>query len=278
MRASPASDLSATARRLLGSRQLNHLVRFDPVIELIRELPIEHRTLLDVGSGSVGIAPLLPCGWSTTSIDADFEDYGATPRGAADAPDKVLGDVRCLPFSDRAFGVVVAIDLLEHVAAEDRPQAVREICRVARSRAVVACPAGEPALAADRELASRLRAHRRAVPPWLDEHLKNGFPDAAEIVAAARPFGTPRMAGNESIAAHVRLMRAELRPPSGVALRLACKLLQALLTASRPRQRRIARRALKAIRGGDQPPTYRAVVVVDIRSGGEAQPDDHSRE
>ena len=65
----------------------------------------------------------------------------------------MLGDVRCLPFSDRAFEVVVAVDLLEHVAAEDRPQAVREICRVARSRAVIACPAGEPALAADRGLA-----------------------------------------------------------------------------------------------------------------------------
>ncbi len=256
--------LVGLGRHLLGAGQVNHLVRFEPVLELIADTGLGGGTLLDVGSGSQGIARLLQTGWRSTACDADFEDYGATARPAASTAERVLGDVRVLPFADRSFDVVIAVDLLEHVPSGDRARAISEICRVARIRAVIACPAGERALAGDRELATRLQARGRAVPPWLLEHLENGFPDAEELAAAAGRFGAVRVFGNESVAAHVRLVAAELSPVGAVVLRLACRPLEYLLASRRRGGRRLAARVLRRMRGCDQPPNYRAVVVVDI--------------
>jgi SAM-dependent methyltransferase len=255
---------TALARRVLGARQINHLVRFAPILDLVREVSATGGTLLDVGSGSRGIASLLPAGWHATSVDADFEDYGAKYASRGTSPEQVLGDVRALPFADMTFDVVIAVDLLEHVPADGREQAVRELCRVARSRVVVACPAGEEALAADRRLADRIRGGGRAVPPWLTEHLENGFPTATEIEAAAAPFGEVRVLANENIAAHERLVAAELTPLSAVVLRILGRPLEAMLASRRSRQRRLAGAALLAIRGSDHAPTYRAVIAIDI--------------
>jgi SAM-dependent methyltransferase len=46
--------------------------------------------------------------------------------------DARLASAHSLPFHDRAFDVVLSTDCLEHLRPEDAPQAVREICRVAR--------------------------------------------------------------------------------------------------------------------------------------------------
>ncbi|MCW3018563.1 MAG: hypothetical protein JWN10_871 [Solirubrobacterales bacterium] len=263
-------DLPRLGRRLLGQRQVNHLVRFEPVLELIADTGRDGGRLLDVGSGSQGIAKLLAPGWRVTACDADFEDYGAAARPLASTAERVLGDVRTLPFADRSFDVAIAVDLLEHVAPEDRAKAVSEICRVARIRAVIACPAGGHALAADRELALRLTAQGRTVPGWLREHLENGFPEIEEIRGAAERFGAVRVYGNESVTAHVRLVGAELSPLSAVALRLACHPLAYLLASRRPRGRRLAACILDWIRGHDHPPNYRAVVVVDVAANPDA--------
>jgi SAM-dependent methyltransferase len=253
-------------RRVLGSRQINHLVRFDPLLKLIGETA-DGGTLLDVGSGSQGITSLLGPGWHTTMVDADFEDYGAAPSRAAVSARSVVGDVRALPFSDHAFDIVIASDLLEHVAPPDRAQAVGEICRVASKRAIIACPAGDAALEADRRLAGYLRAGRRDIPPWLTEHLDNGFPERAQIEAAARPHGAVRLLDNENVSAHVRLVRAELRPLPAVVLRLLCRPLELMLVSRRGRTVTLARGILRAIRGGDRAPVYRTVATVDIGLG-----------
>ena len=241
-------------------------MRFDAVLELLPRADRRPMTLLDVGSGSRGLAPLLPTAWRVTSADADFEDYGASAKGGTIGPEQVLADVRRLPFEDRAFDFVVAVDLLEHVPPEDRDQAVREMCRVARRRAILAFPAGDEALGADRALADGIRGRGRTVPPWLTEHIDNGFPEAREIIAAAAPYGRTELRLNESLAAHVRLVRAELHPLSGVGLRLLCPPLETMLASARRLPRRIAGQILRAIRGWDRDPAYRAVVVVDIHA------------
>ncbi len=134
---------SASRTAVLGTRQVNQLVRFVPVLDAIATMP--KGLLLDVGSGSTGIGPLLPHGWTVVSLDADFTDYGALVIGRHDAA-RVLGDVRRLPFPDRTFDAVVAVDLLEHVAPSDRVPAIAELCRVASRRAVIACPTGQTAI------------------------------------------------------------------------------------------------------------------------------------
>ena len=131
-------------------------------------------------------------------MDSSFDDYGAAagPAGPARA---VVGDARALPFEDGSFDVVVAVDLLEHVPAADRRLVVDELARAAARRVVLACPAGPAALEADRALAARLAR----APPWLDEHLANGFPDPDEVRGWLEPRGRLQVRGNE----HVRQPR-----------------------------------------------------------------------
>ncbi|MGI8804875.1 MAG: hypothetical protein ACR2IN_04185 [Thermoleophilaceae bacterium] len=97
------------------------------------------------------------------------------------------------------------------------------------------------------------------------EHLEHGFPEPAEIEAALRPHGRVRLLGNESLAAHEWIVRAEAWRPG----REAARLVRAALAGSarergRPRARRAARAVLSLVRGGDRPPTYRTIAVLDV--------------
>lgn len=252
-----AADLTARfARRVMGMTALDHLVRMEPVLTAVDE--VGRGTLLDVGSGSTGLAPWLGDEWAVTAADTSFDDYGASSgfRGGATA---VTADVRELPFDDRSFDVVVALDLLEHVPQADRPQALRELRRVTRRRLVVGCPTGVEALDADRRLHDSLR--RR--PDWLAEHLENGFPERSELVTQLEAHGDLRVTGNESVESHVRLVRRELTIPGFLVGRLAAMPLARALR-SRGRARELAARVLRRVRGGDRAPTYRTIAVLDV--------------
>jgi SAM-dependent methyltransferase len=254
MRSVPARAL---ARRLAGSLGLNHLVRLVPVVELVRDTG--PGAVLDVGSGSAGVAPWLGAAWQVTAVDTSFDDYGASSDGRVAARHAVVGDVRDLPFEDRSFDVAVAVDLLEHVPAADRAVALREIARVARRRVVVACPSGPAALAADRQLAAVLAAP----PPWLAEHLENGFPEVEEVVAELARHGAVRVIANEHTSSHAWLVRAELSPLLFVPTRAAAWLAGVALRGG-PQTRGLARRALRVVRGRDRAPSYRTIYVLDI--------------
>ena len=252
----------ALGRQRLGPRQLNHLVRFEPVLDLVRACVPSGGTLLDVGSGSEGISTLLPESWRVTAVDASFDDYAPRTRHRPLLAEQQIGDVRDLPFGDGSFDVAVAVDLLEHVPAADRDRAVSEICRVSRRLAVIACPAGQQALAGDRRLARWFAQRGRPVPAWLTEHLDHGFPEPTGLTAAARHFGEVRLLGNESIQSHERLVAAEHRLVPALLLRLACRPLEWMMTSRRARARRWATAVLDRVRGFDAQPTYRAIVIV----------------
>jgi SAM-dependent methyltransferase len=245
------------ARRVLGMTALDHLVRIEPVLGLLEDFG--GGTLLDAGSGSLGLSPWLGEGWSVTAVDTAFDDYGAS-SGFTGTANAVVADVRDLPFDDRSFDAVVALDLLEHVPAADRDRALAELCRVTRSRLVVGGPTGEEALAADRRLHEVLR--RR--PPWLAEHLEIGFPTNEQLTAALGRHGTVRLLGNENVTSHVRLVRFELNGAGFLAGRLAAlPIARALRGQGRPRM--FAARILRRIRGCDRPPVYRTIAVLDAR-------------
>jgi methyltransferase family protein len=253
----PADLPLRLARRVVGMTALNHLVRIEPVLALVDELG--GGTLLDAGSGSIGLSPWLGDEWSVTAVDTSFEDYGAA-RGFTGIGRAVTADVRDLPFTDRSFDAVVALDLLEHVPAADRLQALAELRRVTRRRLVVGCPTGETALEADRGLSERLRHP----PEWLAEHLALGFPRRDQLAAELGPHGRLRLLDNEAVRSHVRLVRAELTIPGFLAGRLAAIPLARALR-NRGRARALAGRALRRVRGADRPPAYRTIAVLDVR-------------
>ncbi len=248
--------MARTLVRLLGPSQLNHLVRFEPVLALTRQHGAGH--LLDVGSGSAGLAQLLGSGWRTTALDVEFVGQPMTQPNES----RILGDVRRLPIPDEAFDVVIAVDLLEHLHRDDRRQAVRELCRVARRQTIIACPTGSAALEGDRRLAAHLESRGRPCPAWLLEHLDRGMPEQDAVVADVQEFGRVRTWGNESISSHDRLIRAELSPVTVVPARLLCLALAFALRSRQVWSRYLATGVLRRLRGMDRPPTYRSIVSV----------------
>jgi SAM-dependent methyltransferase len=245
------------ARRIAGARQLGQLARTEPVLSLVRERG--SGTLLDVGSGALGLADFLDDRWAVTALDVSFGDYGAWSRPPSTRATRVTGDVRDLPFPDGAFDVVVAVDLLEHIAPADRARALGELARVARVRTIVAAPAGTPALEADRRLAGSLATP----PPWLEEHLALGFPEPEELRDGLAPFGSVRLAGNENVDAHVTITRRELSLPWFAPTRTAARLLGWGMRRGAAWPGRVLRR----LRGHDRGPTYRTIAVLEVERG-----------
>ena len=94
--------------------------------------------------------------------------------------------IRCrpegLPF-DGAFGVVLCLDVLEHVPPADRAGFVRQLARVAAERVILACPSSE-AQNIDDLLVTTFQSAGTALPPWLTEHYECGLPTPAEIAEA----------------------------------------------------------------------------------------------
>lgn len=239
---------------------LNQLARYAAVVPLVEES--EGETLLEVGSGSEGIARFASDRWQITVSDRDFSDYGAV-----EVPDdglrRIEGDVTKLPFGDGEFDVVVALDLLEHLPADLRPVALTELARVTRKRLVAGCPCGEAALRADRLLARYYTVQPRAMPPWLVEHLDNGFPSADLLQQTLAPFGSVRLVPNERIGAHLTVSILEGTPyVARLMLRLASMLESGMPNSNGDRSVSGAR-WLDRLRGGDREPVYRHIAVLD---------------
>lgn len=82
-----------------------------------------------VGDGVFGAFIKNNTAVSYTSIDV-----------AEDLHPKVVGSVLNLPFADTTFDVACAFEVLEHLPFEQFEQALRELCRVARTQVVVSVP------------------------------------------------------------------------------------------------------------------------------------------
>ena len=139
--------------------------------------------LLDVGAGPSRLTEqFLPPGHATV-IRTDVDSFGDSelvviPHGAP------------LPFEDRAFDAVVAMDVLEHMPAADRPAFLRECVRTTQRLTVIATPIGGPAVS-DAELIYG-RIHRQLFNQserFLEEHASYGLPTADELEAAAVELG-----------------------------------------------------------------------------------------
>ena len=259
MQGSEETIPSRPNRARLAPVMLNQLARYSAVVPIVEAS--EGATLLEVGSGSEGIARFADERWQVTVCDRDFTDYGAV-----EIPDdglrRIEGDVTDLPFADGEFDVVVALDLLEHLPPDRRPLALTELARVARTRLVAGCPCGEGALKADRALARYYALQPRATPPWLVEHLDNGFPSGELLRESLGPFGRVSVIGNERISTHLLVSLLEGTPyVARAALRVAARLEPGVAGGSSGAP--AAERWLRRLRGGDREPAYRRIAVLD---------------
>ena len=82
------------------------------------------------------------------------------------------------PFADKAFDLVLSLDVLEHLAADRRPAFMAELDRLARHWILLGAPFADPAVeAAEQALADSVMAAR----PFLLEHRRLGLPEAGEV-------------------------------------------------------------------------------------------------
>jgi len=237
---------------------LTQFLRYEPVARHVEASG--GRTLLEVGGGSRGIAPYLRADWEITNCDISFDDYGAQRVSSGGRATRIVGSVLDLPFADRSFDAVVAVDLLEHVEPAARERALCELARVARRVAVIGCPTGERALQADRTLARLYAARRREAPGWLAEHFQNGFPEMGLLRDTLVRFGQVAIVPNTNVHARVALARLELTRAGGWSKQLFRRLAPSVRRSGWRRTR--ARMVGKVVRGFDAGPAYRSIAVL----------------
>ena len=151
---------------------LDPWLRYHAILPLARWPSNESETLLDVGSGSVGLAFFLQR--PVVSADLVFSESELIRFRSPIRP--VRASVTQLPFRDASFRGVVSIDMLEHIPKQLRSQAIRELFRVSKDLVIIGFPYGELSSHFDRQ--ALLEETRRGVAPlWREEHVRNGLPN-----------------------------------------------------------------------------------------------------
>jgi hypothetical protein len=195
---------------------LNRAARFFPILRELRSNLPSGGTLLEVGSGAVGLGEF----WAVPFVGCDLT-FSSRPL-------ENMRAVQCsghqLPFADGAFDGVVVSDVMEHVMPEHRRQVVSEVLRVARTVAVVGYPCGPLAFEIDRRLYREYRSQNLAPPVWLEEHMLHTFPD--EGLFAELPTGwNRRILPNETLDFHYWMMRTEMFRLCDRSFRLALRIM-----------------------------------------------------
>jgi len=222
---------------------LNWAVRYFPILRLLKGRIPAGELLLDIGSGSFGLASF----YRDRFAGCDLE-FPHTPR-------QPMLPVRCsatnLPFGDASFPAVVISDVLEHLPPEHRLGIVQETLRVARNLAVFGFPCGSPAYESDRNFQEYLKARGIRCHDWLEEHLRHPFPDFTLFEGLDSEWSVESF-GNENVVFHEWVNRNELS-------RLAKGLFWVLLTI-------VPHAVARMLRLCDRPPYYRLIVVATRKS------------
>jgi SAM-dependent methyltransferase len=112
---------------------------YDAVLEaVLRLLPSDAATLLDVGCGNGTILNRLPRQLQTFGADVSRTGLSHVETSVAAA------DACSLPFPDQCFDIVISTDTLEHLPDRQRIEAVNEMVRVARRYVLIVVPHQEP--------------------------------------------------------------------------------------------------------------------------------------
>lgn len=148
-------------------------LRYLPIVDDLQKLP--KGTILDVGSGSLGITPYLKR--NVTGVDVTFRPpYSKLLQ-------RVKGTATKLPFKTQSFDYVLCVDTLEHVPPKFRPQVIRELLRVAKIKVYLINPCDEGARIEDAHINNYLMKYKRISDPYLVEHIKYGQPKSEDILS-----------------------------------------------------------------------------------------------
>ena len=180
-------------------------LRYLPIVEEIKKSGIKNPSVLEVGSGSLGIAPYLDL--QVTGIDINFSG----PQFPLLR--QVKGETTSLPFPDNSFDFVILVDVLEHLSSNNRPKAISETLRCAQKKVFIATPSGEKAFNQDKNLSNYYIKVFGKVFSYFSDHFKYGLPEknwvSDKIKIEARNLGKKveiTTFGNENLALREFLM------------------------------------------------------------------------
>lgn len=180
-------------------------LRYLPIVESIKKID-KNSSILDVGSGGLGIAPYIKR--PVTGLDIEF--YPPFHPGLK----QVKGSAMEIPFPDNSFDIVVSTDTLEHVTSGNRSKAVEEMMRVAAKFIFIAVPAGKKAQQLDEKLDLEYKKIHHTHYHFLKEQIGFGLPSLEEILKeiknasrATKKKVEINIIGNENLAIREFLMR-----------------------------------------------------------------------
>jgi len=174
---------------------INSKNRYASIIDQHRDLLDTDMAILEVGSGSSGIARFL--NRKVTCLDSSFPDT------LSEWIEPKLGSAVEMPFEDEAFDIVVCVDVVQRLAPQDRVKAIAELIRVARRKIIISCPCGSISTIGERNLAGLFKKFGVSIPPWLADHITNGLPEVEDMMEVIFNAGLQfSLRGNESFNQH----------------------------------------------------------------------------
>jgi SAM-dependent methyltransferase len=177
---------------------LDHAARYFPILRVLRQHNLlAGASILEIGSGAVGLGEFHKSEF--VGCDVSFSMRPLPPMTP------LMASAGALPFANRAFDVVVASDVLEHVPPAARPRVIQEALRVGRKLVVFGFPCGQLAHDADTKLLAIYLQKKFEVPVWLAEHMQAPFPEP-DVFHNLQGWGIDSF-GNESIDFHLRIWK-----------------------------------------------------------------------
>ena len=158
--------------------------RYAAVVEATKALGDGPRTVLEIGSGHKGVTQFLdPDRYHICMLDPFFLPAPEDTRVIS-----VVAEGAVLPFRDRAFDVVIAVDALEHFPRHQRAAFATETLRVAADAVIIHVPAVSSDGRWDGlNLDRRFNTWHRRFTGMQDrnsvEHLQEGLPSIEELEA-----------------------------------------------------------------------------------------------
>ncbi len=230
------------------SQNIDAALRYRAVLANLADRWQPELRVLEVGSGSGGVAEWLE--HEIVGVDTAFERTAERSRANLV---EVIGSATSIPLEDGSFDVVLCVETLEHIAAEDRPRTLDELLRVLApgGRLILTFPTGATAERLDRWLTTAYASRFGVQHPWAVEHLAQGVPDAHEIASQIRARGMSVRVDADAWAPAWQLLHGIYTVGRGLPF--------TWLLFRRP----FVRVAYEIAARLDRRPAYRAILVVD---------------
>lgn len=165
--------LKSWKQKIFQDLSVDEAFRYLAVIDKIKQCKVDWGSILEIGSGDLGITPYLK-NTQITGLDQSFSDKPSTLK-------RVVGSATNLPFADNSFDTVLSVDCLEHIPHQLHSQVFAEIFRVAKKQVVISLPCGGAAYRLDKKLDSYYLNKFGQRHHFLKEHVDNGQVRQSEI-------------------------------------------------------------------------------------------------